>query len=315
MAGLRSQALFNLWRTPSGDEVVYHLYEETPEGAICLGSLGPYTTGYRLFQEKSGVIMPEDLEAVARIQAGQYLEPAIATWAMKRWPKWRLRKSRVYHHHPEVEGWGASLDYWVEEPGKPPVDVKNVDGLVFKNKWELTDGEISNFPFHIVLQLQHQIGCVGSDHSWVLACVGGNELYRGRVERHDGVQAKIATAVKAFWAGVLDNQPPVNADYPTVADVHAFGGADKATVSDHTGNPSAALAARRFARWGRHAKFVDGQIEMMKGKVAELVGENYKAVFDGGVTATWPHIARQGKQVSYYLEPKEYRGSITVKGA
>lgn len=314
IGGSEVAALFNVWRRPDGSEVVRHLYELAEDDEICLGSLSPYTTGYRLYMEKTGKIVPEDLSQVGRIMAGVYLEPAIAAWANRRWPDWKLKKARVYHQHPEVKGWGASLDYF-EGSGatvKVAIDVKNVDGYEFKQKWSVDDetGEIFNFPLHIVLQLQHQIGATGCDKAGVLACVGGNELRRGFMAKHEPTQQRIREAIQAFWAGVAAGVPPPEADYGSVAEVYAFGDADgeELNLGD---NAKACRDVRRLQRWAAHAKFVEGQLELLKGRVASYMGTSTKARFDG-LKVSWPVTTRPAKQVSYFVDEKTYRMGLRI---
>jgi predicted phage-related endonuclease len=308
VGGSEVAALFNVWRAPDGSEIVRHLYETPGEGEIMLGSLSPYSTGYRLYCEKTGQVMPEDLARATRVIAGQFLEPAIAAWAKSRWPDWGLLKSRVYHLHPTVPGWGASLDYFTQRGGEP-VDVKNVDGLVFKNKWVVEDGEIVNWPLHIVLQVQHQIACKEAEAGWVLTCVGGNELFRGRIPRHQPTIDKIEVAVRAFWEAVAAGAPPPDVDYDTVKEVYAVGFKD--TTVDLTADESAGRAARRYSRWTRHAKFVEGQIELIKGRVAASLGDKTRATIAGG-RVTWPVINRQPKSYMVNLTEKTYRGGLSV---
>lgn len=312
VGGSEVSALFNLWRQPDGTEVVRHLYETVGEGDLCLGSLSPYLTGYRLFQIKSGRVEPDNLDEVERVMAGQFLEPAIADWAKRRWPKWGLLKSRVYHVHPTIEGFGASLDYFTQT-GKEPVDIKNVDGLQFMRKWTLDDetGEIIDFPLSIVLQIQHQIACTGAQRGHVLACVGGNELRRGSMPRHQPTIDKIETAVRAFWAAVAAGIEPMEADYGTVAEAYSFGKAKGGPPVDWRGNDDADRALRRYVRWNRHAAFVKGQLELLKGGVARHLGEHYKGLFDSG-QVSWPTIHREAKRIEYDVGEKTYRGAMTV---
>lgn len=312
IGGSEVAALFNLWRQPDGSEVVRHLYEAVGEHDICLGSLSPYLTGYRLFQIKSGVVQPDNLDEVERVMAGQFLEPGIAAWANKRWPDWGLKKSHVYHVHPTIEGMGASLDYF--SAAREPIDIKNVDGLQFKRKWVIDDetGEIVDFPFAIVLQIQQQIACFGAQRGGVLANVGGNELRRGFMARHQPTIDRIEIAIQAFWAAVKLGLPPMDADYGTVAEVFSFGEAkDQSPPLDYRGDPIADSVLRRYVRWSAHQAFVKAQIDLLKGRLALHLGEHYKARFDSG-QVSWPTIHREAKRIEYDVPEKTYRGAMTV---
>lgn len=306
-------ALFNLWRRPDGSEVVRHLYEAIGEHDVCLGSLSPYKTGARLYMEKAGRLAPDDMAENQRILAGQFLEPGIAAWGNKRWPDWKLKKSHVYHVSDDTKGMGASLDYF--DGRRRPIDIKNVDGWVFRQKWVVDEqtGEIVDLPFSIVLQIQHQIACFGGDEGGVLACVGGNELARGFMPRHEPTISKIKTAVNAFWAAVDMGLEPPEADYGTIAEAYAFGESkDNATTAlDYKDDEDANRELRRFLRWDRHKKFVENHVELLKGRVAQRLATNYKAEFADHIV-TWPTIHRPAKEVSYTLKESTYRGGMRV---
>lgn len=303
-------SLFYRWLHPNGEEAVHQIYEAPPKGSTLLGCLSPFKSGYRLWQEKAGRLMPDDLSGVERVQAGNFLEPALAEWAKDKWD-WKLRKVRRYCKHDSVEGWGASLDYEVQEKGLPPVEFKNIDGLQFRDKWVADQGEILMPPLHYVLQLQHQIGAVGADHGWVVCCVSGNELLRGRIERHDGTQKKIAEAIEAFWQGVNGNvEPTWLADYETVADEYRYG--DDALPADLTGDGELpTLIATYLTKKKALAEF-EVEVDNLKGQIAARVGEATKAKALG-YRISWPRIERPEKVIPEKVQKAlTYRGALTI---
>lgn len=320
IGGSEVASLFLLWQTPDGNEVVRHLYEESGPDDICLGGLSSFKSGFRLWAEKSGKIPPDDLSDVGRIQAGQYLEPAIAEWAKRRFPSFPLLKSRVYHQHPTIRGFGASLDYFIRK-GMEPVDIKNVDGFIFRQKWEIDDtNAIVDFPLHIVLQIQHQIACIDdpkrglkAERGHVLACVGGNELYLGSMPRHQPTIDKIEIAIQAFWYAVDNGLAPPVGDLPAVKEVFAVG-LDKdaeGAILDFGGKPEIDRLLSRAMRWGKHAKFVEVQLELIKGRIGMLIGDHYGMRTDG-FKVSWPTIQREEKVVSYVSPASTYRGGMRV---
>lgn len=311
IGGSEVAALFYTWRLPDGSEVVKHLYEAVPEDAIILGCLSPYTTGYALFNEKAGIVMPENFES-ERIDAGTFIEPALAAWANKKWDM-KLRKVHRYQSHDEIEGWGASLDYEVFAKGNvgTPVEFKNVDWLIFQREWVSDGEEIFTPPLHINLQLQHQIGASDSDHGWIVACVGGNELKRGLIKRHEPTQEKIGEAIFAFWEGVRRGIPPAHvADYKAVSRAYAEG--DKATVADLVGNEFVPTLLSRYLRWKKHHEFVDVYLDNLKAKVALHLGEATKGITDG-YRLSWPVINREEKEIPARIQKAlTYRGALTI---
>lgn len=311
VGGSEVASLFHVWHLPDGSEPVFHIFEKpAEEGALPLESLSPYKTGFRLYHEKRLGLAADDLDEVERIQAGTFMEPAIAEWAKAKFD-WPIRKVHRYLDHDEVPGWGASLDYEVAKGGDwgAPVEIKNVDYLVFRDKWIEEDGEIVGVPLHINLQIQAQIGAAQATHGYVVACVAGNKLYRGRVERHEPTQQMLAEAISAFWSAPV---PPVwLADSETAKDIFAAGVKDASI--DLRGDAGAALAARRFLRWKRHGEKVEKILTGLKGGLQARMGDKTRATGDG-FTITWPAVHRAEKVIPEKIQTAlDYRGGFTLK--
>lgn len=306
-------ALFNQWLLPDGTTRMLHVYEAPPEGALHVECVSPYKPSFRFWQEKAGRLAP-DFAETERVTAGKHLEPALAAWAQQKWPDWKLRKVRRYLRHDECEGWGASLDYEAVEPGYPPVEFKNVDFLIFRDQWE-GEGEDLTPPLHINLQLQAQIGVTKADHGWIVCCVGGNNLKRVRVPRHEATQQRLREAIDLFWEGVRSGAEPTwLADADTISRLAVLDPVDsKAPAVELDGNEAACRDARRYLRWKRHADFVAGQLDGMKARLGSHMLDRTKAV-SPDVTITWPVVTRAAKMVpARWQEEKTYRGGFTVK--
>lgn len=313
IGGSEVAGLFFNWQLADGSRAVLHAYEPAPEGALCLGSCSPYTDAYKLFLAKAGRVMPADFNPSERMQAGTYLEPALAEWARAKWSM-KLRKVRRYSTHPEIAGWGASLDYEVHGPGMDPVEFKNLDFIVARDQWVIEGGEVISAPLHIQLQVQHYLGARGAERGWIIACVGGNELVRGEFKRHDPTIERIGEAIAAFWANVAAGNPPVEvATFDAVAEEFAFG--STGIVSDLRGDEEAAFLARRYMRLKEHAEFTEAQMDRVKAKLAIKIADGTKAIGDG-FKVTWPTITRPAKEIpARWQEERTYRGGFTVRGA
>jgi predicted phage-related endonuclease len=311
IGGSEVVSLFYVWRQPNGAETIRHMFEAPGPDEICLGCLGTYKTGYRLWLEKAGKLAPDNDEN-ERLIAGQCLEPAIAQFAQIKWPEWKLRKVRRYLTHPAVEGWGATLDYEVLAPTFPPAEFKNVDRMIFLRDWLADGDEIVTPPMHINLQLQHQIGVGKADHGWIVPLVGGNELKRGRIDRHEPTQARIGEAISLFWQSVKQGIAPAHlADAESVAEEYAFGGSSDAKL-DLSGDAFFAAQCARYRRWKDHADFVDQQLSLIKGRITKRIGEATKATTIGW-KVSWPAIHIPAKDVpAKHQAERNYRGGLTV---
>lgn len=178
------------------------------ESAALFG-LSPYTTHFELWHQKAGNIPSPDLSSDERVNAGQFMEPSIAAWAAHKW-HWPILDIKPYRPHAVVERMGSSLDFETVD-GLEPVEIKNVDNLIFRDgDWDYEGDTILDAPAHHLVQVQHQIACAPKkpERGWLIVCVGGNKLYRMEVPRHDGFIDNLEREVATFWATVFAKEAP-----------------------------------------------------------------------------------------------------------
>lgn len=162
-------------------------------------------TAFEVWHIKAGNISGDGMLG-DRGEAGKFMESAIAAWAADKW-NLRLRKVRRHIRHKTIERFGVSLDYETVE-GHIPYEIKNVDNLVFRDNWEHDGDTITRTPIDYLLQCQAQLACTGKPRHGLVACVGGNSLYRMEIARHDRVVAKIENAVRRFWQSIDEGKEP-----------------------------------------------------------------------------------------------------------
>jgi putative phage-type endonuclease len=168
--------------------------------AAVLG-ISAYKTRWQLYMEKAGKLAPEDLSQNKAVQAGTYLEAGIAQWASDKWDM-SLTKVTDYYTVDDVPGMGASLDY--ATPDGSPVEIKwSSRG----HGWMHQQDQIIEAPEQYILQVQHQIACVGAKHGWLVALID-DEPRRMFIPRHDGIIASIREAITQFWADVNAGTEP-----------------------------------------------------------------------------------------------------------
>lgn len=312
-------SLFYEWVYPDGTIGVHHLFEQpTDPGARVINCVSSFKTGYRLWQEKAGRLKPDDFELNDHIQAGIHLEPAIAEWSRTKFG-WKVRKVKRYLEHDTIPFWGASLDYELADKGAAfgsPVEIKTADGFIFKEQWQVQDDEIIMPPLPYVLQIQHQIGAVGADKGWIVVCVGGNQLYRGFMDRHEPTQKRIGEAISAFDAALKSGvEPTWLADYETVAKQYADGTSGKSV--DLSGADEIEDAIREFLEAKEKVDGFEADLTTKKGRVAALITAA-DPLATKGVTKffqfSWPSITREEKMLPAKLQKGlVYRGGLTIK--
>jgi hypothetical protein len=181
-----------------------------------LYGLNPYKTEFELFHEKqagkSANIAPNE-----RMVWGNRLESAIAHGAAED-HGWNIEKLDVYIRVPEFKI-GSSFDFEIKSSANGPgiLEVKNVDGLQYKNTW-IDDGAGNiEAPEHIELQIQHQLEVSGYSWCALVALVGGNQTKIILRNRDESIGKDIRAKVSAFWDRVNNNIRP-SADYTKDAD-------------------------------------------------------------------------------------------------
>jgi len=263
------------------------------ESAALFG-VSPYTTKFELWHQKVGNIPSPDIGRDERVMAGQFMEPSIAAWANEKW-HWPILNVPEYRASPTVERMGSSLDFETVD-GLEPVEIKNVDNLIFRDQWEHDGDTVISCPDHILLQIQHQLACPKfgrkgpAERAWLIVCVGGNKLYRMPVPRHPLMIERIEHEVKEFWWTVEANEPPdpqfdIDADAINLL-YHGLG----VEVADLRGNDRARDLAAMYLQGldaekaGREAK---------KASLAELkilMNDAQGAIMDDGYKVSASHL-------------------------
>lgn len=186
------------------DEAHWHELRQSHIGGsevAALFGLSPYASKWQLWMEKAGKLPPENLDDNKSVQAGKFLEAGIAGWAASKWGM-SIIKVNDYHKCDSVVGMGASLDY-ITDSGEP-VEIKwSARG----HGWDYSGEDIVAAPENYIIQVQHQIACVGAQGAWLVALIN-NEPRRMWVPRSETIIEAIASACVEFWFSIVKNEPP-----------------------------------------------------------------------------------------------------------
>jgi len=285
---------------PIENDAHWHkLRSENIGGSECaaLWGLSPYTTRYVLWNLKARLLPPEDLSDNERVLAGIFLEPAVAAWASKKWGV-ELRKFSGYVVHESVKGMGCTPDY-IDRNATILVQIKCVDGLVFRKEWEADGETITQAPMHILLQVQHELACTGMATGWLVVLVGGNRLCRMIVEARAKTAQKLCAEVEAFWHSIIVQEAPAPdfaMDGDAISALHLT--ADKEKVIDLSGNNRAHALCGEWL----HGDDLEGQGKALKdaarAELTTLLGDAAKATV-GDCTVSMPFVkASVGKAIT-----------------
>lgn len=171
-----------------------------------LFGLNPFKSYWQLWMEKAGKIDPVDMSGNDAVNAGKFLEPAIAEYARYKFGMF-LKKSPFYLTADSVRGMGATLDYQTDDG--IPVELKY---SVFGKGWEFSRDDIIRIPENYILQVQQQIECCGAEYGWIIVFNNGS-LYRAKIERRQRIIDEMKKRITEFWASVDSGiEPPLKDD-------------------------------------------------------------------------------------------------------
>lgn len=165
----------------------------------CLFGVNPYMTEFELWHRKKNLDLV-DIEVNERMTWGSRLEPVIAQGIAED-NKWDIEPMKDYYRLPELR-LGSSFDFCINDSAI--MEIKNVDNLVYKNKW--TEEEA---PLHIELQIQHQMLVSGYIKTYLCALVGGNSVKIIPRDANEKVFAAIKKKAAQFWKSIDENIQPM----------------------------------------------------------------------------------------------------------
>ena len=180
----------------------------TSTDVAALFGLSPYMTEFELFHRKLADA-PVRIEDNERMVWGRRLEAAIAHGVAED-RNWTIRARNIYQRDPDARI-GSSFDFTIvatDDRGTGLLEIKNVDGLVFRNSWTVNEDGTIEAPEHIELQLQHQLEVADLEWGVIVALVGGNDVRVLERTREVEIGQVIRTRAKQFWARVASNEAP-----------------------------------------------------------------------------------------------------------
>lgn len=180
----------------------------------------PWNSPYALWCEKRGVVQGDSLpdeERAERLQAGIFLEPAIANWYASRTERPVVTIAEYLGRagelapfaivkHPVHDFMLASPDRII--PGAPDKDGPGVLEIKNTDSWNESEWRDDQVPLYYQIQVQHQLAVLDLQWGAIAVCIGGQKLVHRDVVRHEGFIAGLIEAERAFWRSVLAGQEP-----------------------------------------------------------------------------------------------------------
>jgi len=191
--------------TNKQDWLENRLLDVTSTEVSCLFDLNPFKSQFQLYNEKKEKFV-ESFDN-SRMYWGRKLEKSIAEGCAEELG-FDIEPFNVYISNTKTR-MGSSFDYKITSGDEVGImEVKNVDFLAYKDKWE-DDGEGTIVaPPVYELQLQHQMEVADINWGCIVALVGGNTMKVVKRDRDRAIGEMLRTQVHHFWDRIKLGMPP-----------------------------------------------------------------------------------------------------------
>jgi putative phage-type endonuclease len=171
------------------------------DAAAAIG-MSPWKDRLTLYEEKAGLVTPEDISGKDAVYWGTVLEAVVAAEYVRRTGN-KVRRAPKLIRHPEHPFMGAHLDRLVEGT-RGLLEVKTTGA--FGEDWgeEGTD----QIPSHYYVQVQHYMAVTGREWADVAVLGGGRSFRLYRVLADGDFIPDLITLEAEFWACVEARTPP-----------------------------------------------------------------------------------------------------------
>lgn len=277
----------------------------TSTESSALFGLNSRTTEFELHHQKRDKVVVE-IDPNERMDWGTGLQDSIAFEFARKFGV-VVRKKVEYIRLPDAQ-MGASFDFEVigimphavdevsplqqmfYKHGRGLLEIKNVDSLIFRDKWikkldedQYIDGKnkIVEPPPMIDIQVAHQLHVDGAAWACIGVLVGGNKgeiVYR---LRDDAVGNALEARIRRFWEAVKTKQEPPPF-YPQDAAFvcKLYGDADGSTF-DGRGNEELSKAIDDYNVALASEKLAKEDKQVARAKALAIIGKASRAIVDG----------------------------------
>lgn len=174
------------------------------DAAAAVG-LNPYKSQLELWMEKTGhdadLEKPDPNDTTHPVFWGTLLEPIVAA-AYTQQTRNRVRKINAVLRHPSIPFMLANIDREVVGTADVQLLECKTAGEFGARLWR--DG----VPEYVQLQVQHQLAVTGKKAADVAVLLCGQHLAVHRIERDDGLIARLVELEARFWHYVQSDTPP-----------------------------------------------------------------------------------------------------------
>lgn len=279
-----------------------------------LMGLSPYKSPVELWKEKKDG--RDDWTTTEAMEMGHVLEPIIADLYATKNPDVRVSDP------DDITFIHGEYPFLIAHPDRRLRDKAGRRGILeiktSRYGWD-------RLPPHYELQMRHYMNVLDYDYAVCAVLFGGSEYREYRIERNKLVDAVMIKHAEAFMEGVASGECPT--DPSTLEDVSLlFPTPDKKLTLEVGDDHPMLHLVRQHAVLKAKGEAVNAEMDDVKAKIGQMIGNNYNAKYNGHVIASFPEVAGrktfdykgfmkdhpQHDYDPYYNQGKPYR-RLTVK--
>ena len=255
----------------------------------------PYLTALELAVSKQQATYT-DFESSERMEWGLTLQRAIATNIAR---KYGVKvKALTGFATSSYTRMGASFDYSIvgedetkvedeglrvmyREHGPGVLEIKNVDGFIFRNQWHEHNG-VLEAPPHIEIQVQHQLNCIAWKWGAMGVLIGGNRLELLIRKYDDEIGAAIVKKTALFWGDLERGKmppPELPQDADTIKRIYHF--AEPGKLADLQGDENFKILCATVIEANARIKEATDAKESAQAQIIIAIGDAEKALAAG----------------------------------
>lgn len=256
------------------------LHDVTASEVASLFGTG-YMSEYELWHIKSGHVNANfDSE---RMRWGRRLEKAIAEGICEDEGLTIQQRPVQYFQNTDTR-MGATPDFFVDHPTKGTglLQIKNVDSLIFKQKWtKPPDG--GEAPDFIEMQVQQEMLLTGCTWALIGVLVGGNKAYVYHREFYPQVAKGLEKRVAQFWQSVVDKKEP-KADFLKDGDfiIEMYSAVQGGKSIDLSGDERFETLLRGYKDFSEKAKEAEDMKQSYKAEILTIIGDAENVLSSAG---------------------------------
>lgn len=195
-------------------------------GSDCATILGlnPYSNRVKLWQEKTGHSIPEDISDKPYVKAGNFLEPAIRAWfEAETGLKVTLEPNLIVH--PLHKWMAGNIDGRINEHEILEIKTTSCD-----KGWG-KQGE-NKIPDNYLCQITHYMAVTCAKVCHVAVLIRGSDFRTYRFERNIELEDIVIAKEQAFWEMVQKKECPAPSNSDEIISFHGYESNAETVIAD-----------------------------------------------------------------------------------